>query len=223
MTNSSKLVAPIWGAERMLGTNPIAIAFPALREPPIVIDMATSTVAYGKIEIAMRKGQPLEDGWAVDSTGSPTSDLRSMIEGGALLPLGGDRTHGGHKGYCLSAMVDILCGVLSGETGARSYRHSRLVRKFPAAASARESAISLAPSGSTVSSSPTNSSARSTNGFACSARPRPPLAPAGPRSPATLSARHTRSDRGKVSPSCRPSSTTCATWPSKPEFRLNEV
>ena len=98
----------------MLGTNPIAIAFPALREPPIVIDMATSAVAYGKIEIAMRKGQPLEDGWAVDSTGSPTSDPRSMIEGGALLPLGGDRTHGGHKGYCLSAMVDILCGVLSG-------------------------------------------------------------------------------------------------------------
>jgi L-2-hydroxycarboxylate dehydrogenase (NAD+) len=114
MTNSSKLVAPLWGAERMLGTNPIAIAFPALEEPPIVIDMATSAVAYGKIEIALRKGQPLESGWAVDRTGGHTHDPRAMIEGGALSPLGGDRAHGGHKGYCLSAMVDILCGVLSG-------------------------------------------------------------------------------------------------------------
>ncbi len=74
MTNAGKLVAPIWGAERMLGTNPIAIAFPGLQEPPIVIDMATSAVAYGKIEIAKRKGQPLEDGWAIDRTGAVTHD-----------------------------------------------------------------------------------------------------------------------------------------------------
>ena len=114
MTNSSKLVAPIWGAERMLGTNPIAIAFPGLEEPPIVIDMATSAVAYGKIEIARRKGRPLEDGWAIDRTGAATHDASEMIDGGSLLPLGGDRSHGGHKGYCLSAMVDILCGVLGG-------------------------------------------------------------------------------------------------------------
>jgi L-2-hydroxycarboxylate dehydrogenase (NAD+) len=114
MTNSSKLVAPIWGAKRMLGTNPIAIAFPGLEEPPIVIDLATSAVAYGKIEMAMRKGRPLDDGWAVDRTGAATNDPHAMIEGGALLPLGGDRTHGGHKGYCLSAMVDILSGALSG-------------------------------------------------------------------------------------------------------------
>jgi L-2-hydroxycarboxylate dehydrogenase (NAD+) len=114
MTNSSKLVSPVWGAERMLGTNPIAIAFPALEEPPIVIDMATSAVAYGKIEISVRSGHPLGDGWAVDRTGTPTLDPHAMIDGGALMPLGGDRTHGGHKGYCLSSMVDILCGVLSG-------------------------------------------------------------------------------------------------------------
>ena len=114
MTNSTKLVAPLWAAERMLGTNPIAIAFPGLEEPPIVIDMATSATAYGKIEIAMRKGQPIPDGWAVDAAGAVTNDPRGMIEGGALLPLGGDREHGGHKGYCLSAMVDILSGVLSG-------------------------------------------------------------------------------------------------------------
>src|SRR5690348_5517929 len=59
MTNSTKLVAPLWGSERMLGTNPIAIAFPGKGEPPIVIDLATSAAAYGKIEIARRKGEPI--------------------------------------------------------------------------------------------------------------------------------------------------------------------
>jgi len=114
MTNATKLVAPLWGSERMLGTNPIAIAFPGLEEPPIVIDMATSATAYGKIEIALRKGQRLAGGWAVDRTGVMTYDPRGMIDGGALLSLGGDREHGGHKGYCLAAMVDILSCVLSG-------------------------------------------------------------------------------------------------------------
>jgi LDH2 family malate/lactate/ureidoglycolate dehydrogenase len=66
MTNTTKLVAPLWGAERMLGTNPIAIAFPGYQEPPIVIDMATSAVAYGKIEIALRKNEPVPRGWIVD-------------------------------------------------------------------------------------------------------------------------------------------------------------
>jgi LDH2 family malate/lactate/ureidoglycolate dehydrogenase len=114
MSNSTKLVAPLWGAERMLGTNPFAIAFPGLEEPPIVIDMATSATAFGKIEIAMRTGKPLAEGWAIDHTGEMTRDPRAMMEGGAMLPLGGDRAHGGHKGYSLAAMVDILCGVLSG-------------------------------------------------------------------------------------------------------------
>jgi LDH2 family malate/lactate/ureidoglycolate dehydrogenase len=114
MSNSTKLVAPLWGGERMLGTNPIAIAFPGLEEPPIVIDMATSATAYGKIEIALRTRQPLACGWAIDRTGAVTREPRGMIEGGALVPLGGDREHGGHKGYALASMVDILCGVLSG-------------------------------------------------------------------------------------------------------------
>jgi LDH2 family malate/lactate/ureidoglycolate dehydrogenase len=114
MTNATKLVAPLWSAERMLGTNPIAIAFPGKEEPPIVIDMATSATAYGKIEIAMRKQQPIPGGWAIDASGAVTNDPRDMIEGGALQPLGGDREHGGHKGYCLAVMVDILCCVLSG-------------------------------------------------------------------------------------------------------------
>jgi LDH2 family malate/lactate/ureidoglycolate dehydrogenase len=114
MTNATKLVAPLWSAERMLGTNPIAIAFPGKEESPIVIDLATSAAAYGKVEIALRKQHPIPLGWAIDADGVVTDDPRAMIEGGALQPLGGDREHGGHKGYCLSAMVDILCCVLSG-------------------------------------------------------------------------------------------------------------
>jgi LDH2 family malate/lactate/ureidoglycolate dehydrogenase len=114
MTNSTKVVAPLWGAERMLGTNPIAVAFPGLDEPPIVIDMATSATSYGKIEIALRAGKEISEGWAIDSGGRPASRPEDMINGGALVPLGGDRIHGGHKGYCLAAMVDILSAVLSG-------------------------------------------------------------------------------------------------------------
>jgi LDH2 family malate/lactate/ureidoglycolate dehydrogenase len=114
MTNSTKLVAPLWGAERMLGTNPIAIAFPGLEEPPIVIDMATCAAAYGKIEIAHRAGEKIPEGWAIDRAGRGTREPRGMIEGGALLPLGSDRERGGHKGYALALMVDVLCAVLSG-------------------------------------------------------------------------------------------------------------
>jgi len=114
MTNSSRGVAPLWGAERMLGTNPIAIGFPAGDEPPIVLDMATSAVAYGKIETFLRKGEAIPFGWAIDRDGHPTTDPRAMLEGGALLPLGSEREHGGHKGYGLALAVDVLSAVLSG-------------------------------------------------------------------------------------------------------------
>ena len=114
MTNSTKLVAPLWGAERMLGTNPIAIAFPGKEEPPIVIDLATSAAAYGKIEIARRKGEPIPTGWAINREGRNTTNPDELIDGGAMLPLGSERERGGHKGYALAMMVDILCGPLSG-------------------------------------------------------------------------------------------------------------
>ena len=114
MTNTTKLVAPLWGGERMLGTNPLAIAFPGLEEPPIVIDMATSAVAYGKIEIALRKKSPVPKGWIVDRHGRNSTDPQDMIDGGAQLPLGSEYEMGGHKGYCLASMVDVLCCVLSG-------------------------------------------------------------------------------------------------------------
>jgi LDH2 family malate/lactate/ureidoglycolate dehydrogenase len=114
MTNSTKLVAPLWGAERMLGTNPIAIAFPGREEPPIVVDLATCAAAYGKVEIANRIGKSIPEGWAVDREGRMTTDPQGMIQGGALLPLGSDRERSGHKGYALGMMVDVLCAVLSG-------------------------------------------------------------------------------------------------------------
>src|SRR5438094_3270873 len=114
MTNSTKLVAPLWGTERMLGTNPIAIAFPGYKEPPIVIDMATSAVAYGKIEIALRKKERIPKGWIIDKDGRDTMNPQDMIDGGAQLPLGSEREMGGHKGYGFASMVDILCCVLSG-------------------------------------------------------------------------------------------------------------
>lgn len=114
MTNSTSLVAPLWGAQRMLGTNPIAIAFPGKEEPPIVIDMATSAAAYGKIEIARRNRQPIPLGWGIDREGRDTTNPDDPVNGGCLLPLGSDRERGGHKGYALALMVDVLCGVLSG-------------------------------------------------------------------------------------------------------------
>src|SRR5437763_9420754 len=114
MTNTTKLVAPLWGSERMLGTNPIAIAFPGLEEPAIVIDMATTAAAYGKIEIARRAGKQIPTGWAIDRAGAMTTEPNAMMDGGAMLPLGSERDRGGHKGYGLAVMVDVLSAVLSG-------------------------------------------------------------------------------------------------------------
>ncbi len=113
MTNTTKGVAPFLGAEKMLGTNPVAIAFPGFKEPPVLIDFASSAVSYGKIEIAKRKGEEVPFGWCIDKDGNPTHNPSDMIEGGALLPLGSNEGSG-HKGYCLASMVDILCAVLSG-------------------------------------------------------------------------------------------------------------
>lgn len=114
MTNTSPQVAPLWGAERMLGTNPIAIAFPGREEPPVLIDIATSAVSYGKIEDAVRRDEPIPRGWIFDRHGRETTRPQDLDDGGAIVPLGSDKEHGGHKGYCLGAMIDILCGVLSG-------------------------------------------------------------------------------------------------------------
>ncbi len=114
MTNASPLVSPTFSKSRFLGTNPIAVAIPAKDEPPFVMDMATTTVANGKLEVLQRKGEDAPLGWAQDKDGKPTTDAFALKKGGAMLPLGGDREHGSHKGYCLGAMVDIFSSVLSG-------------------------------------------------------------------------------------------------------------
>ncbi len=114
MTNASPLVAPTFSKSRFLGTNPIAVAFPSQDEPPFVMDMATTTVANGKLEVLQRKGEDAPLGWAQDKDGNPTTDAYALKKGGAMLPLGGDREHGSQKGYCLGAMVDIFTAVLSG-------------------------------------------------------------------------------------------------------------
>jgi len=114
MTNASPLVAPTFSIDKMLGTNPICVAAPAGKEPPFVADLATTTAANGKLEILQRKNLSTPDGWVQNKDGHPSNDPHILKQGGALLPLGGDREHGSHKGYALGAIVDIFSGVLSG-------------------------------------------------------------------------------------------------------------
>ena len=114
MTHAGPLVAPTFSKDKLLGTNPIAVAIPAKEEPPFVLDMATTTAAYGKLEILQRKNLATPTGWVQDANGNPATDAHAVKQGGALLPLGGDRDHGSHKGYGLGAWVDIFSGVLSG-------------------------------------------------------------------------------------------------------------
>ncbi len=114
MTHAAPLVTPTFSKEKLLGTNPIAVAIPAETEPAFLADFASTAVAYGKLEILQRKNKPIPLGWAQDKNGEATDDAFAIKNGGALLPLGTDREHGSHKGYGLGAIVDILSGVLSG-------------------------------------------------------------------------------------------------------------
>ncbi len=121
MTNSDALVVPTFGRDAMLGTNPIAVAAPANKELPFVLDMATSTVSRGKLEVYERQGKPVPMGWATDERGLGTDDAHRVLEnfskraGGGLLPLGGEgELLTGYKGYGLALLVDVLCAVLSG-------------------------------------------------------------------------------------------------------------
>ena len=114
MTNASPLVSPTFSLDRLLGTNPIAVAVPADKQPPFVADFATTTAANGKLEILQREGKEAPEGWIQDAKGAVSTNPHELKDGGALLPLGGDRDHGSHKGYCLGSVVDIFSAVLSG-------------------------------------------------------------------------------------------------------------
>lgn len=129
MTNSAPLVVPTFGKDALLGTNPISIGVPSGKGRPFLLDMATSTVPVGKVEVYSRAGKEMPDSWATDGSGRPATDAARVLNNlkgdkiGGLLPLGGGTEEtGGHKGYGLAAVVDIFCGVLSsGKTGGDVY------------------------------------------------------------------------------------------------------
>jgi len=117
MTSTGAGVVAPGSSKPTVGTNPLAVAIPAGKKPPFVLDMATSVVAGGKLEIALREGTSIPEGWAIDGEGKPITDPTkysySTGEGG-LLPLGGTPTLGSYKGFGLGVLVDILCSLLSG-------------------------------------------------------------------------------------------------------------
>mgnify|MGYP006282671223 CR=1 FL=1 len=114
VTNANPTVAPTFSVEKMLGTNPMAFAAPAGREDDFVADFATTPIARGKVSLAEKKGEKLPEGMLQDDKGKTTGDPSVLRKGGAIRPLGGDAVHGSHKGYCMSSIVDILSGVISG-------------------------------------------------------------------------------------------------------------
>ncbi len=116
MSNTQPLVMPTYSKKRLLGTNPFSIAVPAGKSQPFVLDMATSVVPIGKIEVYRRKGLGIPPEWGADSLGRPTADPAEVFEGGGLFPLGGPAETAGYKGYGLSAAIDILSGVLTGSS-----------------------------------------------------------------------------------------------------------
>jgi LDH2 family malate/lactate/ureidoglycolate dehydrogenase len=114
LTNANPLVAPTFSISRMMGTNPIAVAIPAMKQPPLVADFATTPIARGKLAVAEKLGEKVPFGFVQDKYGKPSDDPTILKSGGSMLTLGGDRLHGSHKGYCLSALVDIFSAVFSG-------------------------------------------------------------------------------------------------------------
>ena len=114
MTNASRQVVPTFGRAAKYGTNPMCFAVPADKQQPFVLDMATTTAAAGKLELAVRLGKSIPGGWALDENAASTTDPRAAQKARRLLPLGGTRESGSHKGYGLAILVEILCGVLTG-------------------------------------------------------------------------------------------------------------
>jgi L-2-hydroxycarboxylate dehydrogenase (NAD+) len=121
LTNSDSYVVPTFGRDVLLGTNPISVTVPALKERPYVLDMSTAVATLGKLEVYNRMGKKLPYGWATDEKGKSCEDPTRVLgnirtkAGGGLLPLGGvGEEFGGHKGYGLDLLVDIFCGVLPG-------------------------------------------------------------------------------------------------------------
>jgi len=113
-TNTSPFMVPTRGKTAVLGTNPITMAAPAENGDSFVLDMATTAVAVGKIEVQRRKNEPLPYGWALDKEGRVTTDAHTAMDGGYCLPLGGTEETSGYKGYGLGMMVEAMCGIMAG-------------------------------------------------------------------------------------------------------------
>ncbi len=114
VTNANPLVVPTFSVSRFLGTNPLAVAVPALEEPPFVADFATTPIARGKLAVSEKKGEKVPLGYVQDAEGNPSDDPGILRRGGGMVTLGGDRLHGSHKGYCMTAVIDIFSALFSG-------------------------------------------------------------------------------------------------------------
>jgi len=114
MTNANPLVAPTFSLSKLLGTNPIAVSIPAGKYPPFIADFSTTPIARGKLAVAGKQGKKVPLGYVQDKEGNPSDEPDILKEGGSMLTLGGDLEHGSHKGFCMSAVVDIFSAVLSG-------------------------------------------------------------------------------------------------------------
>ncbi|XP_029010791.1 uncharacterized oxidoreductase YjmC-like isoform X2 [Betta splendens] len=121
-TNTSPLVVPTRGKECTLGTNPISVAAPAADGDSLVLDMATSAVAIGKVELYERRGDPIPEGWGCDARGQLTTEPGRVLGGGGLVPLGGSEATGGYKGFGLGMMVEVFCGILAGAQYSKNIR-----------------------------------------------------------------------------------------------------
>ncbi|MCG8698350.1 MAG: Ldh family oxidoreductase [Bacteroidales bacterium] len=114
MTNANPLVAPTFSVSRMLGTNPIAVAIPTKKYPPFLADFATTPIARGKLAVSEKKGEKVPLGYVQNKEGQPSDEPGILKDGGSMVTLGGSYEHGSHKGFCMSAIVDIFSAVLSG-------------------------------------------------------------------------------------------------------------
>jgi len=114
MTNANSLVAPTFSTDRMLGTNPLAVAIPTKNQPMFVADFATTPIARGKLELLEKMNKTVVELLVQDRDGNVSTNPGILKDGGAILPLGGDYEHGSHKGFCMAAIVDIFSAVFSG-------------------------------------------------------------------------------------------------------------
>ncbi|XP_076461628.1 putative oxidoreductase YjmC [Babylonia areolata] len=123
-TNTSPMLVPTRSRQQTLGTNPLSLAAPANKGDSMVLDMATTVVAFGKVHVRKSQNQTLPMGWGVDGTGKPSTDPdKVMAVDGGLMPLGGPEETSGYKGYGLALLVEVLCGILSGANYGPHIRH----------------------------------------------------------------------------------------------------